>query len=358
MSERVLTQRDLNRALLARQFLLERSRAPLTRTLEAIGGLQSQYAPSAYIGLWSRLDGFALPALTRALERRRAVQATLLRSTIHIVSARDYWLFAEGILRARLDWWKRTWGKSVSTADVEAAVDRVRDALASGTRRRDELVELCGGAAVWNGLPLRLVRVPPSGTWDRRRADLYETAESWLGPCEVTEAEGLERLLVSYLTAFGPARLADAAKWAGVDVKTLKPAAERLSLRHFRDEDGKELLDLPRKPLPPVATSAPPRFLPTWDATLLVHARRTQILPERFRPLVFDIKIPNSVPTFLIDGAVAGRWRVERTDKKATLRLEPFEPLPTKEKRALRAEGEALVRVHEPEAASHAVRYG
>lgn len=359
---RVLTTRDLNRALLARQLLLTRSRLPLTRVLEQIAGLQAQYAPSAYIGLWSRLDGFALANLTRALERRRAVQATLMRSTIHIVSARDYWLFADGIRRSREEWWRRTHAKRLGAIDLEAAAVRVRAVLGDGTYHRDELVDVCrgfdpdNGTAVWNGLTLDLVRAPPSGTWERRRADLFATAESWLGASPVDEPAGLGHLLRRYLAAFGPGTLTEAANWAGVDVTTLRPAAERLRLATYRDEEGKELLDLLRAPLPGADVDAPIRFLPTWDATLLVHARRTQILPERFRPLVFDVKTPHSLPTFTVDGAVAGKWRTERTRDRATLLLEPFEPLPRRILRAVVDEAERLVRLVEPDALAYAVR--
>jgi winged helix DNA-binding protein len=362
VAERVLTTRDLNRALLARQLLLERSRLPLTRALQQVAGLQTQYAPSAYIGLWSRLERFALDDLTRALERRRAVQATLMRSTIHVVSRSDYWLFAEGIRRERREWWNRVHGKLVGDVDTEAAARLVRGALGDGPRHRDELVELVRpldptrGTAVWNGIDVDLVRVPPSGTWERRRADLYAMAESWLGPPRVDEHEGADHLLRRYLGGFGPARLTDAADWAGARVTALRPAAERLGLRRFRDEEGKELLDLPRAPLPGGDTSAPVRFLPTWDATLLVHARRTQILPERYRPLVFNTRTPHSLPTFLVDGAVAGTWRVERTARKATLVLEPFERLSAAARSEVREEAERLVRFVEPDARAYAVR--
>jgi hypothetical protein len=135
----------------------------------------------------------------------------------------------------------------------------------------------------------------------------------------------------------------------------VEEAAERLRLRRFHDEEGRELVDLPRAPLPGGSTRAPVRFLPTWDATLLVHARATQILPEHFRPLVFATKTPQSTPTFLVDGGVAGKWKVERTAKGATLLLEPFEKLPAGAKRDLRDEAERLVRVHEPDAESHRV---
>jgi hypothetical protein len=188
------------------------------------------------------------------------------------------------------------------------------------------------------GLWVDLVRVPPSGTWERRRADLFRLAEEWLGPSDQDEERGLEHLLRRYLGGFGPARLADAADWAGVPVTKLKPAAERLELRRFRDEDGKELLDLPRAPLPAADTPVPPRFLPTWDATLLVHARGTQILPERYRARIFNTKAPNSFNTFLVDGAVAGTWRLE----DGRLRLDPFQRLDARTRRELELEGERL----------------
>jgi Winged helix DNA-binding domain len=363
MAERLLSTRDRNRALLARQLLLERSKLPLVRALERVGGIQAQYAPSSYIGLWTRLASFELTDLTRALERRRAVQGTLLRSTIHLVSAGDYWAFALGSRSARQAAWLRFDKKRLSNADLDSAAREVRAVLAGKVRHRDELLELARRrdperpTHLWNGLGawVELVRAPPSGTWERRRADLYALAADWLGPPDTTPEQGVELLLRRYLGGFGPARLTDAANWAGAPVADLQGAAERLRLRRLRDEEGAELVDLPRAPLPDGSTPAPARFLPTWDATLLVHARATQILPEEYRPLVFDTKTPHSTPTFLVDGSVAGKWRVERSGKNATLRLEPFEALPAAAKRDLRDEAERLVRFHEPDAESHAV---
>ena len=352
----ILSTRRLNRALLARQLLLERSRGSLVKAVERIGGIQAQYAPSAYIGLWSRLDGFELADLTRALERRRVVQGTTMRSTIHIVSRADYWPFVEAIRRDQRAWWERTHARLLGEVDMRKATRLARKALAEGPRHRDELVPLVGGTMAWNGVDLDVVRVPPSGTWERRRADLFALAEDWVGPSEIAEADALVHTLRRYLAAFGPGTLNEAADWAGANPKTLRPAAESLRLRAFEDEDGRELLDLPRAPLPEEDVPAPPRFLPTWDATLLVHARRTQILPERLRPLVFNTKTPNSMPTFLVDGAVAGSWRVERTRTKATLLLTAFERPPRVETAALREEGERLVRFVEPDAGSYAVR--
>ena len=168
-----LTQRELNRALLARQLLLERSRTPLVKALERTGGLQAQYAPSSYIGLWSRLDGFRFDALTRALEQDRAVQGTLLRGTIHVVSRADYWPFAEAIRRDRREQWTKAHANVIGGTDLARATRLARKALADGPRYRKELVPLVGGTVAWNGVELDLLRVPPSGTWEHRRADRY-----------------------------------------------------------------------------------------------------------------------------------------------------------------------------------------
>jgi hypothetical protein len=348
VSERVLTTRELNRALLARQLLLERSDLPLVRAVERIGGIQAQYAPSAYIGLWSRLRDFDRQVLTTALERRRLVQATLMRATIHIVSAADYVRFLEGIRAVRREWWSRVSRRGADALDMRGATSLLRKALGRGPRRQRELVELLqaegfprmawSGAGMW----LDMVRVPPSGTWAQRRADLYGLANGWVPKRSVSEAEGRVHLLRRYLGAFGPAALADAANWAGLPVTALRAAADTLRLRRFRDEDGGELLDLPRGPLPDTDTPAPVRFIPTWDAILLAHARRTQVLPERFRSRVFDTKTPHSVPTFLVDGAVAGSWRYEN----GRVRLEPFGRLSAGARRALDEEAERLAAFH------------
>jgi hypothetical protein len=344
--ERVLTQRDLNRALLARQHLLERARAPLPRALERVGGLQAQYAPSMYIGLWSRLESFERDDLTRALERRTVVQGTMMRATIHLVSARDYWPLAAGIRRARREDWLALERRGTTAGEVRAAAKRLRDRLAEGPLRRAEIDELLGkpGSPFVNAVLtwLELVRVPPSGTWERRRADLFAAAEDWLEPVDVAQEQGTELLVRRYLGGFGPATRSEIADWAGVAPGDIAPALERLRLRRFRDEGGEELLDLPRAPLPDPDTPAPIRFLPTWDATLLVHARRTGIVPEVHRPRVFNVKTPHSTNTFLVDGAVAGTWRYE----SGRLKLEPFGRLDRSRRRELDEEAGRLAAFH------------
>lgn len=336
MAERTLTQRDLNRALLARQLLLERVRLPISRALERIGGIQDQYAPNAYIRLWSCLEGFRRDDLTRALERRTVVQATLMRSTIHVVSRRDFWPFAVAIRAAQREWLVRAW--KVPVPELERQADRLRAQLADGPRRAEELATV---SRTWDPA-LNLVRVPPSGTWERRRANLIELADRWLGPEDSTEADAGVLLVRRYLAAFGPASRDDIASWAGLKRAHVNPVLERLTLRRFRDEVGGELLDLPRAPLPHPDTPAPVRFLPTWDAVLLVHARRTGVLPEEYRPRIFPTRMPQSVGTFLVDGAVAGTWRFE----DGRIRWEPFARLDRPTRLEVDDEAERLAAFH------------
>jgi Winged helix DNA-binding domain len=342
VTDRILTQRELNRALLARQLLLERGRMSIPKALERIGGIQAQYAPAMYIGLWSRLEGLERAALTRALERRAVVQGTIMRATIHLVSKADYWPLIAGIRDPRRAWWERVHPKA-DPKRMKAAARKLRRFLADGPRRRKEVEEHLGRElALGVGAYVDLVRVPPSGTWEQRRADLYGLAEDWVGPDAADPDAGLELLIRRYLGGFGPANRVDIADFAGVPIGRVAEVLERMELRRFLDENGKELLDLPRAPLPDPDTPAPPRFLPVWDATLLVHARRTQILPEEHRSKVFHVKTPHSVNTFLIDGQVAGTWRYE----KGKIDVDAFDTVPREHRRALDAEAKRLVTFH------------
>jgi hypothetical protein len=339
----VLTQRRLNRALLARQLLLERSDLSIPDALARVGGLQTQYAPSGYVGLWTRLADFERGDLTRALEDRSVVQATLMRVTIHLVAARDYWLFERGVQEARREWARRVGAAGQGMDDPEGHALELRQALTDGPRSVAELGGLASGFIGNVGLWVDLVRVPPCGTWERRRADILALADQWLGPSEVTPEEGLEHLVRTYLRAFGPAPLKDVSSWAGVPVAALKAAAERLELERYRDEAGRALLDLPGEPLPAEDTPAPVRFLPHWDATLLVHARRTGILPEEYRSRVFSSRNPFSVGVYLVDGRVSGGWSV----KGGQVRTDPFEDLPPRVARAVADEAERLDAFHQ-----------
>ena len=342
---RVLSRRELNRALLARQGLLERLSLPLPRALERVGGIQAQYAPSMYVGLWSRLAGLERAALTGALEDRSAVQATLMRVTIHLVSREDFWPFALATREPRRALWLRTRPEPTTSAAMSGAARSLRRRLAGGGElTRKELEALVGrertaGVGLW----VDLVRAPPSGTWERRRADRFALAEDWIGPAPgLSAAEAGTHLVARYLAAFGPASRHDVAGFTGLALRPLDRLLAGMRLERFRSEEGEDLLDVPGGLLPDGDAPVPPRFLPTWDATLLVHARRTGVLPEIYRPRLFGIRTPASFPSFLVDGAVAGTWRYEDGE----VRLEPFAPLSRADTAALEGEAARLAAFH------------
>jgi hypothetical protein len=279
--------------------------------------------------------------LDRALEDRTVIQGTLMRVTIHLVSRGDYWPFAVGVRQARRQMWLRLVRGEKTEEQMAALAERTRDLLAGGPLKRADLLrELALDNSTWVGVGLwvDLVRVPPSGTWARRRADLYGLAEDRVGPEEVSEEEGIDHLIERYLSAFGPAAVGDLVGWSGLPAAMLAPRLEALQTVSFRDPAGRELVDLPGAPLPDPETPAPVRFLPTWDASLLVHCRRAGILPEEYRPRVFHTKNPQSVATFLVDGRVAGTWR----NDNGKVTLEPFTALDPAVRREVEEEAERL----------------
>jgi hypothetical protein len=342
MTERTLTQRHLNRALLARQLLLERADLAIPDAIDAVGGLQTQYAPSGYVGLWTRLRDVRRETLTQALEDRSVIQATTLRTTIHMISRRDYWRYVDAIREPRRQWALRTQPRGMDEAAMRARAEQLRAALRDGPRTVKELDGIVEGFVGLAGLWVDLVRVPPSGTWERRRADRLALAEAWVGPDDATEEEGRIHLVRAYLGAFGPAPLRDVASWAGLQVGLLNPAVERLELVRHRDAEGRELLDLPDAALPDPDTPAPVRFLPHWDAALLVHARRTGILPEEHRAKVFTTKNPFSVGTVLVDGRVVAAWSV----RDGRVVVEPYEDVGPHDRDEIEAERAALESFH------------
>jgi hypothetical protein len=335
--------RELNRALLARQLLLERASLPLPEALERLAGIQAQYAPSMYIGLWTRLAGFEREALTRAIEDRSVVVGTLMRVTIHLVSPCDYWPFALATREARRALWRRA-HPELSGEAMTAAAGKLAAALQGGAAmKRTDVEALIGkeqARAIHNWIDL--VRAPPAGTWERRRADLYAAASDWLGdpPAPEDVDAAMEHLVRRYLAAFGPATAKDVQSFTGLNLRTLKAVLERIDPEPL----GDGLLDLPGAPRPDPSTPAPPRYLPTFDATLLVHARRTQILPEEYRPRIFNTRTPHSKPTFLVDGAVAGTWTVE----DGGVVRDEFKRLDGATRRALDEEGERLAMLMAP----------
>jgi hypothetical protein len=341
---RVLSQRQLNRAMLARQQLLERGRGGIPKTLERIGGIQAQYAPSMYVGLWTRVEGFEREQLDRALERRSVAQGTLMRITIHLVSARDWWPFSLALTEARRQWVVKS--RKQDPDAVAAAATRLRELMSGAPMPTAEIRKLLGDALGQNApLWLDMVRVPPSGTWQRRRADLYGLAEDWLGPppLELNLAAATDQLVRACLRGFGPMRAADIVSITGLRAPDVTESLGRLELRRFLDEEGKDLVDLPRTPLPDPDTPAPVRFLPVWDSTLLLaNIRRTGIFSERHRRFLDHHDYPQGTAVFLVDGEAAGAWRFE----KGRVELRPFERLDRSTMRELHEEAERLAQLH------------
>jgi hypothetical protein len=341
-----VSARQLNRTVLARQLLLQRSGLPLPRVLEAIAGIQAQYAPSMYIGLWSRVDGFERDQLTSALFDRSVVQGTLMRATIHLVSRDDYWPFELAVRASRRAWWLRSQRPGVAEADLEGAAVEVRAELMNGPVSHPELAARVGpGSMMALHIFCDVVRVPPSGTWPRRRANLYAAAQDWVGPePDLDPADALDHTVRRYLSGFGPARPNDIASWAGVPIGEIRAALRRIEIRPYQSEAGDALVDLADLALADAATPAPVRFLPTFDATLLVHARRAGVLLEEDRARIFHVKNPQSEATFLVDGVVAGTWRHD--GERVT--YESFRPLSKRAGSEVDAEANRVGRLFMP----------
>ena len=337
--ERVLSLRELNRALLARQLLLERRRLNVQQAVERICAIQAQWPQSPYIALWTRLAGFRKEQLTRALEQKRVVKSQLFRITLHITSARDYPYYAAAWLPAARD---STPG--VTTEKLDELSRLVQKAAMKGPVTQAEVEALA--AAGMRGFRWRtrtlapLLHLPPSGTWSHYGRVQLRAMQAHLGVELPAREDGAEHLVKRYLAAFGPATQQDLLRFAGVRVGDLRAGLDRLELRTFRDERGRVLLDLPRAPLPDEDTPAPVRFLPKWDSSLLAYAppERTRILPERFRPKVIA-KNGDVAPTVLVDGLVAATWSV---DRKGKLAISPLRRLTEPERTGIDDEGEHL----------------
>jgi hypothetical protein len=330
VTERVLSRRELNRALLARQLLLERADLPVVRALERVAGLQAQDLAAPFIGLWTRVHGFEREQLKRALTRRTAVRATLMRGTIHIVSARDYVLFAPATLPMIRKLWQSYQRDREPVANVYELTARALE-HASVPRTNAELQELLGEDAWWRVRREALfVNTPGDEPWAFGRARRFVDAAAWLRrPLGDAEA-GRGHLVRRYLSAFGPAGTDDLSAWSGLPIADLRPTLDGLRLRRLRDERGRLLLDVPGARLPDPRTPAPPRLLPAFDNLILSHADRTRVIPDDYRRAVIRGGLVD--PVFLVDGFVAGRWSLA----KGTVDLEPFAPIPRPVERELR----------------------
>jgi hypothetical protein len=344
VSERVLTRRELNRALLARQLLLARKAQSLPRAVERLAGLQAQYTPSPYLTLAARLEGFEREQLTRALERRTVVKSLLMRGTLHLVSAHDCWAFATARRALGAGYWPPSYERLVPQRRIAEIAREVVRELRSGPRTYAEvraLLEPYATAKVpaiflWRRVQGHelVVHAPPSGTWGYHGEGVYQAADAALRGEPPPEAEACEHLIRRYLAAFGPATKQDVAQWAGLQrLGQLSRAIDALALRTFRDERGRTLYDLPRAPLPDADTPVPVRLVPRFDNLVLSHADRARILGD---VPVGRVVTKNALvhATMLVDGFVVGTWQLE----KGKVTLEPFGRLAREARTALAEE--------------------
>ena len=329
----LLDRRALNRALLARQLLLERRRMSASGALEHLVGMQAQAPNLPYVGLWSRLAGFDTGELSRLVESRLAVRISLHRNTIHLVTARDAFALKPLFMRLgeRGFMHGSPWGRGFRDGELAPIAQAGAEIMAEKPRTIAELAKLLGrrfpkhdplAMAYGVRYMVALVFTPPRGVWRGRGAVTLTTFEAWLGrPPGPALAE--EELVLRYLAAFGPASAADFRAWSGIAVRA---AFERLRprLRTFRDSEGRELFDLPRAPRPRADTTVPVRLLPDYDNILLGHADRTRILPPGRHLGLFSSNgiMKGSV---LVDGFVRAAWIPSSSAGTTTIVVTPFE---------------------------------
>jgi hypothetical protein len=361
----VLDPAALNRATLARQMLLAREKVAPLRALERLAGLQAQVPRPPFVALWSRVQGFVPEALSRLAHDRKVVRATMMRTTLHLVSTADYVAWRP-VLQPMLSAAMRAVLKDRAAGlDVEAVVRGARKLLQDRPMTFDALRPLLKkawpkaderalGYAVRMHLPL--VQVPAEARWGWPASSEFSLADAWIGPLAGGSDDSLSAFVLRYLAALGPATAADAQNWSGL--QGLKDTFEALrpKLRVFHDARGRELFDLPKAPRPPATTKAPVRFLPDYDTLLLGHADRTRVVSDEHRKKLVTKNL-QVLPSFLVDGRVAGTWKIERERAAAVLTLTPFETIARSAQKELAEEGGALLKFTEPDAAQTEVKF-
>jgi hypothetical protein len=375
----MLTLRELNRATLARQMLLARERATPGKVIERLLGMQAQLPRPPFVGLWTRLARFEREDLLAVVHRREVVRATLMRATIHLMTAGDYARLRPALQPALTNGLRSALGARFQKLDIPALVregraffgkeprtfNQLRALLAERYPDQDESAISAMSYAVRTHLPL--VQVPTDARWGWPGNADFTLADTWLGakPAKTAKTaktakpgiyadEATRELVLRYLAAFGPATMRDAQAWSGHP--GLAPVFEALrpELAVFRDEKKRELFDLPGAPRPSADAEAPVRFLPEFDNLLLGHADRSRVFGEVTKATIF-LSAARAVAPFLVDGMIAGSWRVERTKSTATLTLEPFAKLTKGARGPLIDEAERLVRFVESDATSFEV---
>jgi len=363
----MISLRELNRATLARQMLLERSGVTALEALERVAGLQAQEAKPPFIGLWTRLSTFDKADLLDIVRSREAVRVTAMRGTLHLMTTPDYIAFRpimQPLLDAAIQSILKNRGDGI---DVDAFVEQARayfvDRSATFNDLRAELEKTNPGidiraAAYAARLKLPLVLTPDGAPWGWTNDPQFTLASKWLGvdiPTPRTSGGGSpDAFILRYLGAFGPATVADFQTWSGL--KGAKDAFEHLrpELVTFTGDKKREYFDLPDAPRPSEDTPAPVRYLPDFDNLMLGHNDRARVIKDEYRQRVATANL-RTLATFLIDGITAGTWKTEIKKKTARLLLDPFEPLTKADVDALVDEGERLLRFIEPQANAYEV---
>jgi len=354
----VLSQRALNRALLERQHLLRRRKASAAQEIEHLVAMQAQVPNSPYVGLWTRLEGFQPNQLSDLISKRRAVRLGLLRNTIHLVTARDC-LALRPSFQSLFERALKTsaFGRNLVGIDMSALIAQVTVLMQEKPRTFSELGKLlqrrwpdrhATSLAYAIRYLVPIVQVPPRGIWGKSAQPTWTTTELWLGR-PLDPQPSIDKLILRYLAAFGPAAVSDISAWSGLT--GLRDTVERLrpKLRVFQDERGRELFDMQDGPRPDPDTPAPPRFLPEYDNLLLGHHHRTRVIDHAYRYVIV-------VGTLLVDGFVKGTWTIKPTREAATLTIEPLQRLTKADRRAVAEEGERLLTFAAGDLSRHDVR--
>jgi hypothetical protein len=319
VAERVLTLRELNRAVLARQLLLERKRMSAVAVIERLVGMQAQWPPAPYVGIWTRTTGFRRSTLERELARGTVVKATVMRQTLHLVTPADYALIRSAMSETNFPW-NTSLSKELRPGVRElGARGPVTNAEGIEHLEREHGVTGPNARRIWRyaRMGAHLLHHHETALWHARPEGRYVALQE---PAEHDPTEARAEMFRRYLLAFGPATQRDVGAWTMMHVPEIRRALERLEpLRRFRDGAGRELLDIARAPLPDPETPAPVRFLPKWDNVLLAWADRTRILPEEYRKRVIG-QNGDVAQTFLVDGFVAGTWSA----RDGRVVIEPF----------------------------------
>ncbi|GII00259.1 winged helix DNA-binding domain-containing protein [Planobispora takensis] len=345
-----LSSRALNRATLDRQLLLRRSELTVPQALEHLAGLQAQSTHSWYLGLWSRLADYTPQGTAQLLRERGAVRMALMRSTIHLVTAEDcLWLrpLVEPVIERMT---MSNFRRGLTGLDRAELVAAARELLADRPMTFSELGRALAGRwpdndpasmaqAIRASVPL--VQVPPRGLWGESGPAAHQAVETWLGR-PVEAGASLERLVLRYLTAFGPATVRDVQHWCGLTRLTEIVERLRPRLAVFRDEQGRELFDLPDAPRPDPDTPAPVRFVYDYDNLLRSHADLSRLVTVNVADQGFGMS-GEEPSMLLVDGLVAATWRVVRQRGTATLTVRPFRKLTGAEEEAVTAEGAAML---------------